>query len=104
MCPKKTAEEYEDTLARLDIPVEAQIDRDTFLKYLAEELGITNTDFTDSLWEASGTATSWAEHGIRGVQINYVTKGYKEVRYGIQGMSGLWSWTSVQEIRAGEGW
>lgn len=102
MCPKKTSEEYEDTLARLDIPVEAQIDRDTFLKYLAEELGITNTDFTDSLWEASGTATSWAEHGIRGVPITY--RWGIEVRYGVQGMPGLWSWKSVQEIREGEGW
>ena len=104
MCPKKTSEEYEDTLVRLDIPVEAQIDKDTFLKYLAEELGIKNTDFTDSLWEASGPVSSWAEHGIRGVTINYVTRGFKEVRYGIQGMPGLWSWSSVQGIREEEGW
>lgn len=102
MSPRHTDEEYEDTLARLDIPVEAQLDRDTFLKYLAEELGIKNMDFADSLWEASGTSTSWAEHGIRGVPITYPWG--REVRYGVQGMPGLWSWASVKEIEASEGW
>jgi len=102
MCPKKTSEEYEDTLARLDIPVDAQIDKDTFLKYLADELGIKNMDFADSLWEASDTVSDWAEHGIRGVTITYPWG--REVRYGVQGMPGLWSWESVKAIEAGEEW
>lgn len=102
MCPKKTSEEYEDTLVRLDIPVEAQVDRDTFIKYLAEELGITNMDFIEPLWESSDTVSSWAEHGIRGVTITY--RGGREVRYGVQGMPGLWGWASVKAIEAGEEW
>jgi hypothetical protein len=102
MSPKHTEESYEDTLARLDIGVENQADKDTFLKYLKEELGIKNTDFADSLWTASGVTTTRAEHGIHGVTIKY-DRGV-EVRYGIQGMPGLWGWASVQAIAAGEEW
>lgn len=102
MSPKHTDEEYEDTLARLDIGIENQVDKDTFLKYLKDELGITNPAFADSLWTASGTVADWAEHGIHGVTITYPWG--REVRYGVQGMSGLWGWASIQVIRAGEEW
>lgn len=102
MSPKHTDEEYEDTLARLDIPIDNQVDQRTFLKYLEEELGITNPDFATSLWEASDIVKTFAEHDIHGVSITYPWG--VEVRYGVQGMSGLWSLESVKGIRTGEGW
>jgi len=102
MSPKHTEESYEDTLVRLDIPIDAQSDKRTFLKYLEEELGITNPDFAEVMWGSVEPVTSLAEHGIHGVTITY-TWG-REVRYGVQGMPGLWSWESVQAIRAGEEW
>jgi hypothetical protein len=102
MSPKHTDESYEDTLARLDVPIEAQADRRTLLKYLEEELGITNPDFAESIWKSVEPVTAMAEHGIFGVTIKYPWG--VEVRYGIQGMSGLWNFASVQAIRAGEEW
>ena len=102
MSPKKTSEEYGDTLVRLDVPIEEQISKETFIKYLAEELGITNADFQDSLWEETDTLSRMAEYGIHGVTITYPWG--VEVRYGVQGMPGLWSLESVREIMEGEEW
>lgn len=102
MSPKKTSEEYGDTLVRLDIPIEEQVSKETFIKYLAEELGITNADFQDSLWEETDTLSRMAEYGIHGLPITYPWG--VEVRYGVQGMPGLWSLESVREIMEGEEW
>lgn len=102
MSPKKTDEEYGETLVRLDIPIESQTDIDTFKKYLADELGITNPDFAESLWAEVPGSKSMGEVGIHGVTITYPWG--REVRYGVQGLPGLWGWEAVQEIRAEEGW
>jgi hypothetical protein len=102
MSPKKTSEEYGDTLVRLDIPIEEQIDKDRFTKYLAEELGITNLDFQESLWSEVDTSFLMSEHGIKGVTITYPWG--VEVRYGIQGLPGLWGLERVREIMEEEEW
>jgi len=102
MSPKKTSEEYGDTLVRLDIPVEDQADKERFITYLSEELGITNPDFQEALWGQTDRNARMAEYGIRGISITYPWG--VEVRYGVQGMPGLWSLESIQEIGEEEGW
>jgi hypothetical protein len=102
MSPKKTSEEYGDTLVRLDIPIEEQIDKTRFIKYLAEELGITSLDFQESLWSEVDTSFLMSEHGIKGVTIHYPWG--VEVRYGIQGLPGLWGLARVREIMEEEEW
>lgn len=98
----RTPEDYEEWLGRLDIPIENTTDIETFQDYLRDELGITGAAQVASLWEAQGKETSYEEHGIHAVRIEY--SWGVEVRYGIQGMPGLWGWESVQKIRAGEEW
>jgi hypothetical protein len=102
MSPKKTSEEYGDTLVRLDIPVEDQVDKERFIIYLSEELGITNPDFQESLWAETDRVSRMAYYGIKGTPVKYPWG--VEVRYGVQGMPGLWSLKSVQEIGEEEGW
>lgn len=94
--------EYEEWLGRLDIPIEAQADIDTFRKHLAEELGITTDAQVEALWGALDVTSTFAAHGVKQVRVDY--SWGVEVRYGIQGMSGLWGWDALQEVRAGEGW
>jgi len=99
-------EEYEEWLGRLDIPIENQTDKETLRGYLKEELGITGDAQVDALWDAVGISTSLGEHGIRQVQRHITSPegDYIDVRYGIQGLPGLWGWESVREIREAEGW
>jgi len=100
MSPKHTAEEYGETLVRLDIPIENTVDIKTFKTYLAEELGITNLDFQEALWSEVEFKDKYTEAGIHGVTITYPWG--KEVRYGVQGLPGLWGWESVQIILEAE--
>lgn len=97
-----TDEEIEEWLGRLDIPIEAERDIETFRKHLADELGITGDAQVEALWRVVPTTAEYAEHGIRQVRIDYPWG--VEVRYGVQGLPGLWGWERVQEIRAAEEW
>jgi len=89
-------EEYEEWLGRLDIPIERTTDIETFRTYLREELGITLDQQVEALWSGVETQTDLAEHGIRGVTIEYPWGA--ERRYGVQGLPGLWGWESVKRI------
>jgi hypothetical protein len=95
-------EEYEEWLGRLDIPIESQDTIDHLRDYLKDELGITGDSQVEALWGAVQHETDFGEHGIKQVRVEYPWG--VEVRYGIQGMSGLWGWATVQEIREGEEW
>lgn len=95
-------EQYEEWLGRLDIPIDQQADIDTFRKYLADELGIISDAQVEALWSTVGTTADYGEHGIRQVRIDYPWG--VEVRYGVQGLPGLWGWERVQEIRTEEEW
>jgi len=99
---RKTSESYEDTLSRLDIPLEETEEAERFSMYLLEELGITNVAFIESLWTAQQQKTSIEEHGIRGVPVTYPWG--VQVRYAIQGLGFLWGWATVQKIREAEEW
>lgn len=95
-------EEIADWLGRLEeeesLPEEITTFRDTLKGDLYE---YTDAQ-VDALWEAKKSETSYEEHGIRAVPVRY--SWGTELRYGIQGMAGLWSWESVQSIREAEGW
>jgi len=93
-------EEYEEWLGRLDIPIEAQADKETLRTYLRDELGITYDAQVDALWEATGIHADLEAMGIRGVTIEYPWG--TERRYGIQGLPGLWGWETVREIMEAE--
>jgi hypothetical protein len=95
-------EQYEEWLGRLDIPIEAQRDIETLRGYLRDELGITTDAQVEALWSATGVTAEYGEYGIRQVRVDYPWG--VEVRYGIQGMPGLWGWAAVQQLRAGEDW
>ena len=95
-------EQYEEWLGRLDIPIEAQRDIETLRGYLKDELGIIGDAQVDALWGVTGVTESYAERGIKQVRIDYPWG--VAVRYGVQGMPGLWGWARVQEIRAAEEW
>lgn len=94
-------EEYEEWLGRLDIPIENQTDKETLREYLKEELGITGDAQVDALWDAVGEHKSLEDLGIRSIRIEYPWG--IEVRYGIQGLPGLWGWETVRQIREAEG-
>lgn len=98
----RTQEDYEEWLGRLDIPIEATADIETFQDYLRDELGISLPQQVSVLWESQVRESSYEEHGIHAVVVEYPWG--KQLRYGIQGMAGLWGWSTVQAIRAEEEW
>jgi len=93
---KSKEEEYEEWLGRLDIPIEAQADKETLRQYLRDELGITYDAQVDALWDATGKHIDLEEMGIRAVRIEYPWG--VEIRYGIQGLPGLWGYDAVKQI------
>lgn len=95
-------EKVADWLQRMDIPIEAQVTIEAFKQYLKDEFSWYTDAQTEVLIEAFKAETSVEEHGIRAVTVTY--RWGIELRYGVQGMPGLWGWESVQEIREGEGW
>lgn len=102
MSPKSSEERYQEWLERMEIPLEQQTDIETMKEYLRDEFGITGDLQVEALWGATGHKESYTEHGIRAVMVEYPWG--TELRYGIQGMAGLWGWSAVQEIMSGEGW
>lgn len=102
MSSVSSEEKYQEWLDRMEIPVENMTDIETLKNYLKDEFGITGDAQVAALWSATGVSTDYAEHGIHAVTITYPWG--KELRYGVQGMSGLWGYESIQEIRESEGW
>jgi hypothetical protein len=102
MSPKSSEERYQEWLERMEIPLEQQTDIETMKEYLRDEFGITGIEQVEALWSATGMKMSLGEHGIRAITITYPWG--VELRYGIQGMPGLWGWASVQQIMLGEEW
>jgi hypothetical protein len=80
------------------------------LKEELEDLGIEPTEpRIEALWEVKEKQITekWseetlAEHGIRRVPVTYPW-GH-EIRYAIQGISGLWGKEFVTALREEEGW
>jgi hypothetical protein len=93
-------EKYQEWLERLEIPITEQADIERFKEYLRDEFGITGELQIQALWSQVETKTAYTEMGIRAVIVEYPWG--KELRYGIQGMPGLWGWASVKEIMEAE--
>jgi len=103
-------ERYEDFLNRLDLPIEAWEDKERLREELRIQLGYEpSTAQLDRLWETMEELKRerwdepWLrEHGIRTVTVHYPWGS--EVRYGIQGLPGLWGKDFVERLREEEGW
>ena len=102
MSPKGPEERYQEWLDRLEIPIENTTDISALQTYLKEEFGITGDAQVAAIWDTLGVSTDYSAHGIHAVTVTYPWG--KELRYGVQGMPGLWGWEAIQEIREGEGW
>lgn len=102
MSPVSSDERYQEWLDRLEIPIEETRDIETLKAYLKDEFGIIGEAQVSALWDTTGITADYAAHGIRAVTVTYPWG--RELRYGVQGMSGLWGWKSIQTIRAGEEW
>ena len=94
--------EFEEWLRAVEVPVEDTATRERYLTYLEEELGLKGGSLDIARYTYERDITTLAEHGIRAVPIKY--RWGKTVRYGVQGISGLWGWASVQRIREAEEW
>lgn len=104
-----TQEEYEEWLGRLEEEAPLPDDYETFVKVLSGELrmpdGSTlnyNDAQIETLWELKQGDVEYDEHGVTAVLVRYPWGA--EMRYGIQGLSGLFGWERLQEIRAEEEW
>ena len=95
-------EKIADWLQRMDIPVEDRATIEGFKAYLEEQFNWYTDAQREALLGAFKAKTRFEEHGIRGVTM--VRYGHVEVRYGIQGMPGLWGWSAVTEIMEEEEW
>lgn len=95
-------ERYQEWLSRLEIPISEQTDIDRFRQYLRDEFDITRDVQVEALWSTMGVEVTLEQHGIRAITITYPWG--RELRYGVQGMPGLWGWESIQTMREGEEW
>jgi hypothetical protein len=93
-------ERYQEWLDRLEIPIENTTDLETLKDYLKDELGIIGDAQVAALWSAVDISDDLAAMGIRAVTVTYPWG--RELRYGVQGMPGLWGWASVHEIMTAE--
>jgi hypothetical protein len=85
----------------MEIPVEDTVDIEHFKDYLRKEFGRDFPARVEALWSAIGTSDTLADFGIHAVTVRYPWGA--ELRYGVQGLPGLWGWTVVQEIMSAEG-
>ena len=99
--PVDREERYQEWLSRMEIPIEATTDIQTLKDYLRDELELTlNPEQEAAIWSTLDKSELYAEHGIHAVTVTYPWG--KELRYGVQGLSGLWGWASIQTIMAAE--
>jgi hypothetical protein len=84
----------------MEIPLEAQSDIEVFKDWLKDQLTEPTAAQVDALWSAIDVSDTLGDYGIHGVRIDYPWG--VEVRYGIQGLPGLWGWAAVQEVISSE--
>lgn len=95
-------EEYEEWLGRLEEEEMLPDEYNLFQETLRSELYGYNDAQIDALWEHKQTFADYAEHGIREVTVRYPWGS--EARYGVQGLTGLFGYDTIQQIREEEGW
>jgi len=96
MSPKSSDERYQEWLERMEIPLENQVDIDRFRDYLRDEFDITKDTQVQALWSAVDTTKDLSEHGIHPLIVHYPWGD--ELRFGVQGLPGLWGWEAVLQI------
>jgi len=101
--------DFEDWLARQEVPVEETYEIDRYQRYLAEEIGFQfPTGWVEpSPKQRAVIAKVWAEQferfqplGIRPVTYTYrvgLRAGQRETRWIVPGQPGLWSWEAARE-------
>lgn len=106
---RATDEEYEEWLGRLEEEEALPTDWSEFQSVLRGELtwtGGQRLDYNDTqiaaLWEFKGGQPPYAEFGVKQVIVHYPWG--TELRYGIQGMPGLWGWETAREVMVESGW
>lgn len=97
-----TDEEIEEWLGRIEEAELLPEDKEIFRQTLESELYGYNDAQIEALWISKQNQADYSEHGIRALIVRYPWGS--EIRYGIQGISGLWGWESVQSIREEEEW
>ena len=94
--------EFEEWLRAKEVPVEDTATRERYLTYLEEELGLRGGSLDVARYTYERDRAKLSEYRIRGLLVRYPWG--TQVRYGVQGLPGLWSWESVQRIREAEEW
>ena len=89
-------ERYQEWLERLEIPIEDAGTKEELKTMLEKELGFATDSQVEALWETSHKEQSWEAIGIVPVLVNYPWG--RELRYGIQGLPGLWGYESAREV------
>jgi hypothetical protein len=93
-------ERYQEWLERLEIPLEDLADIESMKTYLKDEFGIDGERQIEALWDTARLSVNYSDMGINTVIVTYPWG--RELRYGVQGIPGLWGWESIQEIVSAE--
>jgi hypothetical protein len=93
-------EELEEFLARLESEERAPDDPEMFKDWLKAQIGDYSDRQHDTLWDMVHKELKELEMGIVPVMVTYPWG--EELRFGVAGLSGLWSWESVQQILSEE--
>jgi hypothetical protein len=102
LAPDETPEEeLEEFLARLESEERAPDDPEKFKEWLKAQLGDYSEAQHDALWAMRHEEATMEDIGINPVIVTYPWG--RELRFGVQGLPGLWGWEAVQEIMAEEG-
>ena len=92
--------DFEDWLARQDIPVTEDWELETYQTYLTDTFGIKNGSLTvaEGVWFERYKGLS--EYDIRPIERHYLYMGepFVETRYAIKGLPGLWGKFRAYEI------
>lgn len=107
---KTVTPDFEDWLARQEVPIEETLDIDAYQDYLIEQIGYRFPYLKEapSAKQMAVVGKMWAEkyellapYNIRPVTYTYSTgprEGQRETRWVIAGEPGLWSYVSMREI------
>jgi len=94
--PKTREERYAEWLERWEITVGDITSIEQLQSMLEAELGFSNQAMITALWNAKQQSLTLSDIGIRAVPVKYPWG--VELRYGVQGLPGLWGYESIRQI------
>lgn len=95
-------ERYIEWLERLEIPIDAMADIETFQDYLRDELNFNYLQVSALTDMYAFERDSLLPYGVSAVKIEYPWG--EETRFSIKGYRGLFGWERTKEIAEEEGW